>query len=535
MSWDRQPLIDHGESSGKEKNVDPIASRDSDKDGGSAHPKPPRHSRRQQAFARSKGSFGKKISGNHSGPVKKKGVSWRQQPLEDLDDSLEMELDDTKDEAWDEWNWAPDDEAINDADQLGKGDNTSRQVATSHPSRVERLDFDIESFTGELSEALEVPEEKQDWMWDDLPLSPLMDPITLQARNNGQTPKVRPNDQRTLFQRRLYRNPYAIALSSPLRRCQLTRVALPRYFLQNFGLLGHPQTGKPFYVPRGWFRHRNSKGIQALAQETEYEKGEVGTDLEAEVVSDSMQPSLTPSTSKTSPPEKGPGMYTLCRQSLLQAMVRTDGGYGARAHAKLIPQRLREKPDAMKVLMAANFRSDMPDLVLELARRRLVNYILYLAGLERGYITWWDTWKNAKRKTQTGAYLWIGGNGLAKAEATEPPEFATFHNTPRGGKPGPGKQRKTPVYNMKVLLGQDKLEELQRHTTPAVLRDQPADNDNVQLKAPETFNKPIIAVQHRNNTAHLELQMWWLQGYIAQHKKLLESGVALGIGNTTNV
>ncbi|KAA8568299.1 hypothetical protein EYC84_007335 [Monilinia fructicola] len=49
----------------------------------------------------------------------------------------------------------------------------------------------------------------------ELPLSPLMDPAFLEARNKHSAPKPRPSKERTAFQEQLAKNPYALALGNP--------------------------------------------------------------------------------------------------------------------------------------------------------------------------------------------------------------------------------------------------------------------------------------------------------------------------------
>jgi hypothetical protein len=82
-----------------------------------------------------------------------------------------------------------------------------------------------------------------------LPLSPFMDPNIVAAREKPHLPKIRPGKNPTLFQQQLSRNPYALALATPVRRCQITKTALPKYFLQDFALMAHPKKGNPWWVP----------------------------------------------------------------------------------------------------------------------------------------------------------------------------------------------------------------------------------------------------------------------------------------------
>jgi len=172
------------------------------------------------------------------------------------------------------------------------------------------------------------------------------------------------------------------------------------------------------------------------------------------------------------------------------------------------------------VFNKAVFRSDMPDFILELVRQRIVNFLLYLLGLKRGYVVGCSTWVIAKYKKQTGAYLWMGEKDDA---SDDPPEFATIEI---------GNRQKIPVYNLKILLGEEKLDLLRRQSGPMYRKYSIGADGSTELQKSGksgVFDFPIVAVRHRNVTVHLELQLWWLQGYLATHAKFL------GLDDTENV
>ncbi|TAQ89100.1 hypothetical protein B7494_g2595 [Chlorociboria aeruginascens] len=84
-----------------------------------------------------------------------------------------------------------------------------------------------------------------------LPVSPLMDPSFLAARNKHQAVKrPPPRKPATPFQQKLYNNPYARALATPPRTCNVTRQVMPKFFLLDFNLMAHPVTKTPYWVPR---------------------------------------------------------------------------------------------------------------------------------------------------------------------------------------------------------------------------------------------------------------------------------------------
>ncbi|KAI9666497.1 MAG: hypothetical protein M1821_004433 [Bathelium mastoideum] len=76
----------------------------------------------------------------------------------------------------------------------------------------------------------------------DLPLPPFMDPSIKAQKERHKTPKPRADPQkRTRFQQKLYDNPYAQALATPVRICNVTEVHLPSYFHLEFHDLLPPQ------------------------------------------------------------------------------------------------------------------------------------------------------------------------------------------------------------------------------------------------------------------------------------------------------
>jgi hypothetical protein len=394
-------------------------------------------------------------------------------------------------------------------------------------------DLDLEAFTEELSEAIEETETETesapdstthfDLAWQDLPISPLMDPGFIAAQKKPQIPKLKPlRLYQTGLQKILEKNPYAMALATPLRRCPITNVYLPRFFLQNFGLLGHPKTGDPFYVPRGWYMSEYTESMKQIPLPDQDEEdvgiGEDDAAAEARAEQTSQTDDSALKIRRVQPLKpSGPGMYTLSRYPLLQAIQSKEGGFGNHAVQRLIPPRIREKPAALAVFNRAEFRSDMPDFILELARKSIVDSLLYLLGLKRGYVRGCNTWVVAKWRKQTGAYLWMGETSNA---SEEPPEFATVEV---------GNRQKIPVYNLKVLLGEEKLDLLRRQTGAALRKPMIIEDGSTELRKRGVFDHPIIAVNHRNVTAHFELQLWWLQGYLATHAKFL------GLDDTKNV
>lgn len=83
-----------------------------------------------------------------------------------------------------------------------------------------------------------------------LPLSPLLDEQFYLARENYRCPKSGLNLSLTPLQRAARKNVFAQALATPVRKCRLTGVMLPRFFLLDFTPIASPLTGHPWYMPR---------------------------------------------------------------------------------------------------------------------------------------------------------------------------------------------------------------------------------------------------------------------------------------------
>ncbi|KAL1800713.1 hypothetical protein ACET3X_001055 [Alternaria dauci] len=84
----------------------------------------------------------------------------------------------------------------------------------------------------------------------ELPLSPLLDPIVVDKRSRFEQTKERPKfAQFTPFQKKLWMNPFAHALASPVRHCRATVVVLPAAFLVSLHARPHPTTKDPWLLP----------------------------------------------------------------------------------------------------------------------------------------------------------------------------------------------------------------------------------------------------------------------------------------------
>ncbi|RDL41099.1 uncharacterized protein BP5553_01078 [Venustampulla echinocandica] len=295
----------------------------------------------------------------------------------------------------------------------------------------------------------------------ELPVSPLMDPAFLQAKQAPHTMKAKPSNDSTELQQQLLKNPYALALASPLRKCQMTDTLLPRFFLQGFSLVADPETGKSYYTPR------DAKEKKSC----------------------------------------GPVTYMLAQQPLVARMHDNLSGYGKNPQIRLLSNRIKQHPDAMQLYQKAEFRCDMDTILLERSRRRVCDLLLSLLKLKRGYMTGFKNWDDLKSYSrQAAVVLWIGGDGDAGEASIVPGEFATVLFPSSETK----MSREIPVHNLSSLLGEEKLDDLRNAASST--KSKGADENKGGI-----FHNPIISIKARNMTTQLQVELWWLQGYLAKH------------------
>ena len=133
----------------------------------------------------------------------------------------------------------------------------------------------------------------------------------------------------------------------------------------------------------------------------------------------------------------------------------------------------------------------MDAFVVELMRRRLVSLLVHITSTKRGYLVGCTGWEDAEQKTQVGAYLWTGEN--MDKEGDQPPEFATLWT-------GVTNQKKTPVHNLRFLLGRGKLQELREKCKNGI------------------WDREVIVLKHKQMTVDLQMKLWKLQGLLAEFR-----------------
>lgn len=344
----------------------------------------------------------------------------------------------------------------------------------------------------------------------ELPISPFMDPKYISAKEKHKAPKPPPSKNPTELQRLLAKNPYALALATPVRACRATSVVLPRYFLQDFNLMAHPESGKPWWMPKSLASkytyppsgEEDIDGPEPILEDSELDNGTKLDMEETEMgnVTKPGEPAETIDSSLESPPPPsrsvGPGAYVLARQRLLAEFE----GKGFLNQGHLVP---RNQGSSHRSPRNSNIRPDISTFVLELLRRRLVEELEYLVS-RRAYVGRCTSWEDAKKPSrQVGAILWaspvIEGEKLTdvdgKSQTAGPPEFAIVDI-------GTVKKRKVPVHNLDMLLGQEHLQALREFSS--------------------IFKGEVLTIRHKKLTIDVQLQLWRLQGYMAEHKPLSE-------------
>jgi hypothetical protein len=305
----------------------------------------------------------------------------------------------------------------------------------------------------------------------DLPISPLMDADYHENRVKWTKPKA---PQRTVFEkqkwrRHLDRNPYALALATPVRRCPGTTLTLPKFFLQDFNIVLHPETGQPWYVPTSLAlsRQQKTRGAEDTGDETQEEKS-----------------------ARSGPPKKpaGPTGYLLARQDYL-AQQNLNGELHSKDHKKLMA--LHHSSDRIRATAnKAIWREDMDTLILTLMRRRVLEDLIYLSALSAdstrdSYVVRCKTWDEVRAdryRGQRGCVLWIGqGEG--------PGPRATMDI------PGVKFGRKIAVHNLWRLLGLEGVESLRGEV--------------------ELFREGEVFLVLRKRTLEMQMKLWKLQGYLA--------------------
>ncbi|KAI0471003.1 hypothetical protein GGR56DRAFT_125113 [Xylariaceae sp. FL0804] len=379
----------------------------------------------------------------------------------------------------------------------------------------------------------------------DLPLSPVMDPSFWDATLRHQKTKPSGGQAQNLFEREFRANPFAQALATPVRKCNVTDAHVPKFFLQDFGLVLNPETRSPWWVPRSLVSDGRpvaeepepesiQDALQAQVAADAREDAEKAEEAQAGVVKQQedprpgvgqsslddgevAEPTRDNSTSDALSGRRalkehyGPSAYVLARREIIRAFVHdiaSDGGAGSglsgwnrRLFGGLSSRHAVAGPRAV-------WRQDMDEAVLRLMRRAVADQLLYLARLcadgTRFYLVRCHGWDDVRFKIK-GAVLWFGKPEEARSEEEQPGQFATFDVPVSGSDTGSGSGEEQPsptmtsvlVHNMPWLLGPELAARVKAEA--AVLRE------------------GDIFMLARRRTAGMQQQLWALQGYLADY------------------
>ncbi|CAD6456865.1 241a9f7d-5967-47c6-9fca-b8ddf2e97ebe-CDS [Sclerotinia trifoliorum] len=305
----------------------------------------------------------------------------------------------------------------------------------------------------------------------ELPFSPLMDPSFHEARNRHSAPKPQPSkEERTPFQEQLAKNPYALALTTPVRQCSATQLSLPSFFLQDFTLMAHPTTSHAWHVPRSLSSHSSS-----LKSSSEEE-------------------------SSVHNPSLGSTTYVAMRQPLFQSFFKKGSGYTGIykkfgiANAKSIARK--------HVTLQAVWRPDMDTFLLELMRRRTVELLEYLCSRDNRYIHKCASWERVEWSEQVGCVLWTGQKVISgEGQQGEEQEQEYEREIPPGEfetkRIGPGGRKVVPVFNLRTMMGKHWIQKMREGN--------------------RIFENQILVVKHKNATKEIQMKLWKLQGYVATY------------------
>ncbi|CEJ92944.1 hypothetical protein VHEMI08570 [[Torrubiella] hemipterigena] len=272
------------------------------------------------------------------------------------------------------------------------------------------------------------------------------------------------------FRKKLLNNPYAQALASPMRTCSATHTKLPRYFLQDFEMVRHPETGKPWFAPGPLSFDSSaapSNNPDAITQPG---------------------PESTETTTRRHSRARAPiTVYATCRKSLLDLMNSS--------HRKFLGSMIGPRGGMAMTTETreAILRKDMGDVLLSMLRRQASDLLVERANQSPDSVARsfqrCDNWEDIGKVTARGCVLWIPGS---KDNATNP-SYATYDIE------GARYDGKVAVHDLVYLLGDAQVSWLRK-------------------AAPDTFGDGgivVLRLHHSRRMAKIHMLLWRLQGYLA--------------------
>ncbi|KAI9817863.1 MAG: hypothetical protein M1827_000982 [Pycnora praestabilis] len=353
-----------------------------------------------------------------------------------------------------------------------------------------------------------------------------MDPKVVKAKQRHQSPKV-PSTTKSALAQKLEKNPYALAIDTPVRFCGITGARLPQHFLIKFGLKAHPKTGMPWYLPEDLaptrvspYLSRVKRGLQLHEPESpkseshnvepewldiqnEAETDSLHTDRaavpyeDAEFMSSSTKETPSPhSPSLPSAQSRLPFSSVLAQSSVLNYMGK------GKKWSRMTPQRIRENRAIKEQDIV--WREDMETLVTKLLRKKVVEELTYLYTRNGGsqYLIWLGHNQGVEEviiKRRPGCVILLEPNSpflgkmdrlITKQEGAKVPDFVTVKDM----------ERQIPVYDLPTMLGEEHMRSL-------------------RVSGADKFQVPTSIIRSRRTTMPVLMWLWKLRGFLGDYRK----------------
>lgn len=280
-------------------------------------------------------------------------------------------------------------------------------------------------------------------------------------------------------------------MATPVRWCSFTNLRLPAYFHLDFGLQLHPESGKPWHLPR-------------LASNKQFKASEGKGSFENNVDTEGLDDCQESPDSTTSAPlirdQKSSrtlsGNYLPARESALRYISTLR----RRHYARLFP--LRWKEDSALNTGAIVWRQDMDQYVLSLLRQEAKNMLSHFHSRTAGSSARCDDWDHVERHQNIAAVFWLRKSRLHDAPEGGSDQSDTSRDSstpPLAQGPPPYAMVKyqgyyIPVYNLPFLLGDSIVQDLTKDIT--------------------SLQGGLAVLQRGSTTVKAQMALWKLMGYL---------------------
>ncbi|KAF7594481.1 hypothetical protein BBP40_009114 [Aspergillus hancockii] len=310
----------------------------------------------------------------------------------------------------------------------------------------------------------------------------------------------------------LHKNPWAVALASPIRMCAATNARVPRALLSEWGMVERPESEGLWFMPVGLLKDE----LASEAARKEAESAPASTPKHSSSVNQRLR-HLT--------------LRLVNRLPLLRSLTKMNGppGLGRKLPiARLIPYRWKHPfgPVTAREEKQIIWREDIPEFVLSRMRIEVLKQLKLASDKYKRSEAPNGVWKTIDLKEYSEAGLLEGVNGLEpfkrmecgavlvvgplnedKAVATAPdsknettihdlgtlPEFVMLEQV----------QSKVPVFEFARLFSKEELEELWGHDS--------------RFQSPALFLRPDDKI-----TVDAMLALWKLKGFV-RHDPIYEN------------